>query len=76
MRVALIACSASKHAANMPARDLYAGNLYRLSRAWVERRLEPKHHPLFSGWGILSAKHGLLMTRAAMMELDEHGELQ
>ena len=61
MRVALIGCSATKLSNKAQAKNLYQGNLFQLSRAWVERRVSPTHNPLFTGWGILSAKHGLVM---------------
>lgn len=54
MRVALIGCSSIKLDMPARARDLYQGNLFKLSVGWVERRP-------FDGWGILSAKHGLVM---------------
>ena len=57
MRVALVACSAGKAAAPCSAREMYTGALFRLSRAWVEQRIESG---TLQGWGILSAKHGLV----------------
>lgn len=55
-RVALVSCSARKldHAA--PARELYTGDLFRLSMAWLEAR-----DHVYPNVGILSAKHGLVM---------------
>lgn len=59
MRIALVACSAAKLEVRSEARHLYQGDLFRLSAAWVERRLLPAG--IFSGWGILSARHGLVL---------------
>jgi hypothetical protein len=55
-RIGLIACSKRKldHAA--PARELYTGPVFGLSRKWMESRAAG-----LAGWAILSAKHGLLM---------------
>lgn len=54
MRVALVGCSGTKLDRPAPARELYAGNLFKLSVRWVERRP-------FDAWAILSAKHGLVL---------------
>jgi len=53
MRIGLISCSKKKldHAAE--AQDLYIGDLFKLSRAWIEKRTDI--------WAILSAQHGLLL---------------
>lgn len=55
MRVGLIACCKQKldHAA--PAQDLYTSPFFRLSKQWITygHRCEE--------WGILSAKHGLVL---------------
>jgi hypothetical protein len=51
--IGLVACCKTKLAHRAPARELYAGTLFKLARAYVERRCE--------GWAILSAKHGLLL---------------
>lgn len=69
MRVALIACGSQKLPSAAPAKDLYTGNLFRLSRAWVcdsgtypsGATRPPRLGTLFSAWGVLSAKHGLLL---------------
>lgn len=55
-RVALIACSATKSAVACSARDLYAGQLFRLSREWVELRAA-----VYPRWAILSARHGVVL---------------
>jgi cytoplasmic iron level regulating protein YaaA (DUF328/UPF0246 family) len=39
-----------------PARDLYQGNLFKLSVAWIERRSH-----VYPQWAILSAKYGVVM---------------
>lgn len=51
--VVLVGCGKSKlhHAA--PAKDLYTGALFRKARAWAEKHGDE--------WGILSAKHFLVM---------------
>lgn len=68
MRVGLIACSKTKldHAA--PAEELYQGHVFKLARAWMLKHLVNVPHYSSTGqkappneWGILSAKHGLLM---------------
>jgi len=56
MRVALVACSSLKAPFACRARELYQGNLFRLSVAWIDRRAHVYRH-----WGILSAKHGLVL---------------
>lgn len=50
--IALVACSTTKLSTPAPARDLYQGHLFRLSRAWAER--------FASSWYILSAKYAVL----------------
>lgn len=71
MRVGLIACCKTKldHAA--PARDLYCSPLFKACKQWIIganylRRdgVNPEDHPELCRvreWGILSAKHGLVM---------------
>ena len=55
MRVGLVACSAQTLAVAAPARQLYQGNLFKLSAAWMERRRD------LDAWAILSAFHGVVM---------------
>jgi hypothetical protein len=55
-RVALIACGAEKLGHPSPARDLYIGPLFRACRRWVDLRSS-----VYPVWGILSAKHGVLL---------------
>lgn len=50
--VALIGCSATKLQRPAPARELYRGNLFKLSVAYAERRRIP--------WQVLSAKWGVV----------------
>lgn len=64
-RVALVACSKQKLAHAAPARDLYRGNLFRLSRTWVEARAH-----VFPRWGILSARHGLVLPDTVLEPYD------
>lgn len=51
--IGLVACGKTKLSHRAPARDLYTGTLFKLSREYVESHCER--------WAILSAKHGLLM---------------
>lgn len=55
-RIGLIACSAIKLEHAAPARELYQGPIFKLARAWMERRADA-----FDTWAILSANYGLLM---------------
>lgn len=57
MRVMLIGCSATKDPSATVARDLYTGELHRLSR----RLLALAPPGVYVGWGILSARYGLLL---------------
>lgn len=59
MRVGLIGCSKRKLDRAAPARELYQGDLFRLSRAWLEEG--PGGGPRVDAWAILSAKHGVLV---------------
>lgn len=53
MRVGLIACCAQKLDEPAPARELYQSDLFRKAMTWIEKRVDE--------WGILSAKHGLVL---------------
>ncbi len=53
MMVCLIACSKTKLDHEAEAQHLYASPLFQKSRAYAEK--------YFDAWGILSAKHGLLL---------------
>lgn len=64
-RVALISCGAEKLAAAAPARDLYTGPLFRSARRWVELR-----DYVYPAWGILSARHGLLLPNQVVEPYD------
>ena len=61
-RIGLVGCGKSKLSRPAPAKDLYIGPLFRLSRAWVERFCDE--------WGILSAKHGLVMPNQVVEPYD------
>ena len=63
MRVGLIGCSASKLDRSAPARELYTGELFKVSVAWLEHFHVPE-------WGILSAKHGLVMPEQVIEPYD------
>lgn len=52
MKFAIIGCSKSKLLVPCPAKDLYQGDLFKLSRRYVESLGIP--------YGILSASHGLV----------------
>ena len=67
MRIALIGCSSKKRAVPSRADELYLGNLFRLSRQWVEARAH-----VFGGWGILSAKYGLLLPSDVIPPYDQY----
>lgn len=58
----LIACSASKRAGeNMYlAKDLYTGDLFAKSRAYVESQLRRREPETTKTWAIISAKYGIL----------------
>lgn len=51
--VTLVACSKSKRSTHNPAKELYSGDLFRLSRKFAEH-----HSP--DRWFILSGKHGII----------------
>lgn len=51
--IGLVACCGEKLPTAAAARDLYRSQLYRLSRAYVERECDE--------WAILSARHGLVL---------------
>jgi len=53
MHLGLIACGAKKSTIREMAKNLYMGELFKKSRAYVESNCYM--------WGILSAKHGLLL---------------
>lgn len=61
--VGLVACVKGKLGRRVAARDLYTSALFRLSRAYVERRC--------SQWAILSAKHGLVLPSDEIDPYDE-----
>lgn len=61
-RVVLIACSKSKLPTRAPARDLYTGQLFRLSLAYAETRAE---HVF-----VVSAMHGALRLDEAVDPYD------
>ncbi len=62
MATALVACSKRKLSHPAPARDLYQGTLFRLSRYYVERR--------YDTWYILSARHGLVRPGRVLSPYD------
>lgn len=61
-RVVLIGCSAKKLESASPARELYQGNLFRLSVKWAESNGFP--------WAVLSAKYGLVMPETVISPYD------
>jgi hypothetical protein len=65
MRVALVGCSAQKLGHTARARYLYQGNLFKLSVKWIEERSH-----VYSQWGILSAKHGLVLPDQEIVPYD------
>lgn len=60
--VVLIGCGAAKQAKAAPAGELYTGNLFRAAREWAIAHGDR--------WGILSAKHGLLMPDTVIEPYD------
>jgi hypothetical protein len=54
----LVACSKQKASVTCAAHSLYEGDLFKLSRRYVEQEIEKSRHN--RGWYILSAQHGLL----------------
>lgn len=52
MKIGLVGCGKSKLSHPAPARDLYTGTLFKLSRAYAEQHCD--------AWVILSAEHGVL----------------
>lgn len=59
----LVACGAAKHAHAAPSRELYTGDLFAKSRAYVEALGGP--------WFILSAKHGLVHPDTVLEPYDQ-----
>ena len=53
MRVGLISCCKEKLNHVAPAQELYCSSYFKLSKAWITKRVDQ--------WGILSAEHGLIM---------------
>jgi hypothetical protein len=62
MKIALVACSASKASADAPVRDLYTGQLFRLSLRYAEATADRVF--------VLSAKHGLLSLTSRVAPYD------
>lgn len=62
MIVALVGCCGPKLAHPAPARELYRSPLFRAARAWAEARAD--------AWGILSARHGLVMPDQVIRPYD------
>lgn len=62
MRVGLISCCKEKldHAA--PAEELYCSSFFKLSKAWIKKRVRE--------WGILSAEHGLVLPHEVIEPYD------
>ena len=65
--VVLVGCGKAKVKHAAPAKDLYTGALFRKARAWAER--------VGDEWGILSAKHFLVMPNQVIEPYDRkvHG---
>lgn len=62
--IALIGCSGSKLDRIAPARELYTGALFRLSVRYAEEVLR-------CPWGVLSARHGLVLPEALLAPYDD-----
>lgn len=65
MRVGLIACAATKLDRPAPARELYRSQLFVAAMTWMtkEGRVD--------AWGILSARHGLVMPDDVLEPYDQ-----
>lgn len=65
MRVGLIACAATKAPHAAPARELYRSQLFTAARDWISKpgRVEE--------WGILSARHGLVLPDDVLEPYDQ-----
>jgi hypothetical protein len=63
MTVGLVACSAKKRDFSSPAKDMYLGDLFKKARRWAELFCDE--------WGILSAKHGLLLPDQVIEPYDQ-----
>lgn len=61
--IGLIACGKTKLDAPAPAGELYTGPLFRMARAYIEATCDE--------WGILSAKHGLVMPQTVIAPYDQ-----
>jgi hypothetical protein len=66
VRVGLIGCSAEKLSDPAPARLLYCGPFFKLTMQWISKpgRVDE--------WGILSAKHGLVLPDQVIEPYDLH----
>lgn len=63
LRVGLVQCGGMKQPQTVEAKDLYQGELFKKSRAWVERNCDE--------WGILSAKHSLVLPDEKLAPYDQ-----
>ena len=62
MNICLVACAKTKLARPMQAKLLYTSPLFQKSRAYAEK--------YFDAWGILSAKHGLVLPDQVIAPYD------
>jgi len=62
VKIGLVACGARKLSHPAPARELYAGMLFRLASAYAERACDE--------WYILSGKHGLVLPDEVLAPYD------
>lgn len=65
MRVGLIACAATKAPNAAPARELYRSQLFTAARDWISKPGRVQE------WGILSARHGLVMPDNVLEPYDQ-----
>jgi hypothetical protein len=71
MRVGLIACSKTKLDHPVPAEELYQGQLFKLAKPWIIRHVvDASKKGEQNEWGILSAKHGLVMPDQVLKPYD------
>lgn len=64
MRVGLIGCGKDKLDRAAPAKELYTGPFFKLTKRWIT------HPGRVDEWGILSAKHGLVLPDEVVSPYD------
>jgi hypothetical protein len=62
LTIGLVGCGKLKKKERSKAKDLYLGELFKKSRAWVEKNCDE--------WGVISARHGLLSPNKLVSPYD------